>query len=343
MARRSSALFLIRDKLGDSLIAANVALAFARARPDWDVTLLIRDVYAPLVAGEAGVRVVAYRSGLQGRLLAWWWRVSGRRFDVLGVLRGFGPRTLALAQGIPACRVVVHDPRLAAVASEVTTNADAGEGHQGPALRVARAIAPDLAAPDRLDFPALAQRWRQAEKRYVVLFPVSDEPRRNLPGPAVERLLLWAERQHPGLEVKLLVRELADLDLLADCPPSLRAAATAFHDIPGLCDALAGAACFYGTDTGLLHLAAAMGMPGTAFFGPTQPARVLLPGQAAVTAVRAPVLGQLHCDVKACTLPVCLDRAVADVCGEPEPAAAVLRPDCPLVTGGREPPVQTSV
>jgi ADP-heptose:LPS heptosyltransferase len=337
MAGPRTILFLIRDKLGDSLIAANVALAFARAYPDATVSVLIRDAYAPVLAEETGIRVIPYRSGLQGWLLAWWWRVSGRRFDVLGVLRGFGERTLKLVRAIPARRVVVHDARLASVATEVAAlpaAADPAEDpHQGPALRVAQAIAPDFAAPGALHFPALAGRWHRTAKRYAVICPLSDERRRNLPAAAIDRLQTLLRQRYPQLEVLVLVRELADLEALAERPA---ATATPFHDITGLCALLAQSAVFFGTDTGILHLAAAMGIPVTAFFGPTQPHRVLLPGQPDVTALRPAELGQGHCDVKACTDPVCLMRAVAGLTGPAGLPPERLRPDCPL--NGPQPP-----
>jgi heptosyltransferase-1 len=43
--------------------------------------------------------------------------------------------------------------------------------------------------------------------------------------------------------------------------------------VPGLIDATRRAAAVVGTDSGPLHLAAALGKPGVAIYGPTDPAR----------------------------------------------------------------------
>lgn len=338
MVERPSVLFLIRDKLGDSLIAANVALLFARCHPEWVVSVMIRDAYAYPLAHEAELNLIPYRSGLGAQLTAWWWRLSKRRFDALGVMRGFGKRTLSLVRGIPARRVIVHDERLATVATEIvsveTFNAGS-DPHYGPAWRVARALDAKLAAPDRLCFPALARRWNAADKRLVAICPLSDEPRRNMPAAAIEALYEALRLRHPDREVVVLVRDTGDLKALSRFPT---VPVKEFRDIPGLLELFLQCSHYYGTDTGLLHMAAAMGMPCTVFFGPTQPHRVLLPGQLDVTVVRESVLGDRHCDIKSCVRPVCIEKAVATLTrkdtGEalPDPP-----PGCPLLGPGNGP------
>jgi ADP-heptose:LPS heptosyltransferase len=333
--RRPSVLFLIRDKLGDSLIAANVALLFARRHPEWEVSVMIRDAYAHPLAHEAELNVIPFRTGLGAQLTVWWWRLSGRRYDVLGVLRGFGKRTLSLVRGIPAQRVIVHDERLAAVATEVVSVADASadsDPHYGPAWRVARALDSNLPAPDRLEFPALARRWNEADKRLVAICPLSDEPRRNMSAAAIEALYDALRLRHSDREVVVLTRDAGDLKALARFPST---PIKEFRDIPGLIELFLQCSHYYGTDTGLLHMAAAMGMPCTVFFGPTQPHRVLLPGQPDVAVVRESILGDRHCDIKSCTRPVCIEKAVATLTGtDPDKAMAAPPPGCPLIEPG---------
>ena len=68
---------------------------------------------------------------------------------------------------------------------------------------------------------------------------------------------------------------------------------------------------WYGTDTGLYHLATAIGIPATVFFGPTQPHKIIMPEQTNVRAFRLTALGQLHCEDKSCRRPLCLHAAIA--------------------------------
>jgi ADP-heptose:LPS heptosyltransferase len=330
MARQRTILFLIRDKMGDSLIAANVALAFARAHPEWSVSMMIRDAYAYPLVGEPQLKIIPYRTGMGALLRAWWWRLSGRRFDVLGVMRGFGKRTVTLIKNIPADQIVAHDIRLAAVATEVVV-ADQGslatDPHYGPALRVAQALDPKLAEPHRLCFPELKRRWQAARKKYLVICPMSDERRRNIPAESINALHAHLQARHPDLEVLVLVRERQDVAIFVR-PPEV--SVTAFHDIPNLIELLLQTSQFFGTDTGLLHLATAMGIPCVVFFGPTQPRRVLLPNQPGVVALRVSVLGDRHCDIKTCTSPACIARAVAAFTEQENQTQRQGPPNCPL-------------
>lgn len=332
MVERPSILFLIRDKLGDSLIAANVALLFARRHPEWAVSVMIRDAYAYPLTHEAELNLIPFRSGLGAQLTVWWWRLSGRRFDALGVMRGFGKRTQSLIRGIPARRVIVHDERLSSVATEIVsveTSSAGNDPHYGPAWRVARALDGNLPAPDRLDFPALARQWNAADKRLVAICPLSDERRRNISAAAIEALCDALRLRHPDREVVVLVRDAGDFTALSRFP---NVPVREFRDMPGLIDLFLQCSHYYGTDTGLLHMAAAMGMPCTVFFGPTQPYRVLLPGQPDVTVIREPILGDRHCDIKSCVQPVCIENAVATLTGE-DTGKAMLNPPpgCPLL------------
>lgn len=330
MASRPTALFLIRDKLGDSLIAANVALLFARRHPEWQVSVMIRKDYACTLAHEHDVEVIAYGSGGGAMLRAWWWRLLGRRFAVVGVMRGFGKRTAALVRRLPALRRIAHDARLAEAVTEVVsadTVDQENDPHHGPAWRVARAIDPQLPPPDRLHFPGLAAAWQALPKRQVVICPLSDERRRNIPATALELLYRQVCQQHPEQQVMVLVRsrdDLAQLDRLPEVPIQT------FSSMSGLLGIFMQSSHFYGTDTGLLHLALAMGMPCDAFFGPTQMHRVLPSGQTGVRAWRDGSLGTAHCDIKACTHASCIARAVAQFAGQPAAPGESLRSDCPL-------------
>ena len=70
-------------------------------------------------------------------------------------------------------------------------------------------------------------------------------------------------------------------------------------------------AAWYGTDTGLYHLAVACGIPATVFFGPTQPHKIVMPAQPDTKVYRLAVLGDKHCDEKSCARPLCLHANIA--------------------------------
>jgi heptosyltransferase-1 len=89
----------------------------------------------------------------------------------------------------------------------------------------------------------------------------------------------WGSKQWPLESWSELALQL-EVPLVLNGPPSmarqLSEVAGAFvHvcDIPGLIDATRRATAVIGVDSGPLHIAAALGKPGVALFGPTDPAR----------------------------------------------------------------------
>jgi heptosyltransferase I len=93
----------------------------------------------------------------------------------------------------------------------------------------------------------------------------------------------WNAKQWPMdyyRALAALLRRECGVPLVLNGPPSAMAVlaqikATVAHSsgIPGLIDATRRAAAVVGVDSGPLHLAAALGKPGVAIFGPTDPAR----------------------------------------------------------------------
>jgi heptosyltransferase-1 len=103
----------------------------------------------------------------------------------------------------------------------------------------------------------------------------------------------WAAKQWP-LEYyselgRLLVNETGcKLVLNAPSPIDMRHTHAHVSGLPGLIDATRRAAAVVGVDSGPLHLAAALGKPGVAIFGPTDPARNG-PRGGAITVLRSPL------------------------------------------------------
>jgi ADP-heptose:LPS heptosyltransferase len=105
-----------------------------------------------------------------------------------------------------------------------------------------------------------------------------------------------------------------------------------FSTLAGLLAIVLELDAYYGTDTGVYHLASAMGIPATVMFGPTEPKKIVLPGQPHATWIRLKVLGDTHCEIKNCNRPLCLYQCVASFAGtdcrtplEATPAACPLR------------------
>ena len=93
----------------------------------------------------------------------------------------------------------------------------------------------------------------------------------------------WTAKQWPMESFRTLARRLRDelgLALVLNGPPEaapllgyVREAWVHVSGLPGLIDATRRAAAVVGIDSGPLHLAAALGRPGVAIYGPTDPAR----------------------------------------------------------------------
>ena len=92
----------------------------------------------------------------------------------------------------------------------------------------------------------------------------------------------WASKQWPLENYGLLARELQaeGMPLVVNIPPGFRAKLATMPELtihesglPGLIDGTRRATAILGVDSGPMHLAAALGKPGVAIFGPTDPAR----------------------------------------------------------------------
>jgi len=101
----------------------------------------------------------------------------------------------------------------------------------------------------------------------------------------------WPLEHYQGLAARL---RQAGIPLVLNVPPDARDALAAVPDalphlsaIAGLIDATRRAAAVVGVDSGPLHLAAALGKPGVAIYGPTDPAQTG-PWGGSFTVLRSP-------------------------------------------------------
>ena len=301
-------LFVIRGKLGDSVVSFATVRAWADAYPEDDVTLLVRANYAPLFAREAGVRVIGFSSRLAMFAKLAWMRVAEPPYDALMVLLGYGAPVERLGRMVRATRKVYVDGRLAKVFPE-WPQLPRDHYQPEPAWRVAAVVAPDLPMPRQSRLASLAALRRPAVA--VGIAPLSDETRRSMKPGVVRQLVRTLGTRHPGCGVHVLVNR-SDRDaqplLATGLPPGGE-----FREFPALAALVAELATLehlYTTDTGIYHLAVAMGVPSTVFYGPTQPWKNGMPDQPALVRVRLAALGGEHCDEKRCTVATCLNHAV---------------------------------
>ncbi len=322
-------LFVIRGKLGDTLVAFATVRRYADAFPGDEVTLLTRAGYAALLAREERVRVLGFSSRLSMLVLLLRLRFEPA-FDVLLVLWGFGAPVKLIGRMVRARRKVYLDGRYSRLYPEYTDLAP-HRLQSEPMWRVAKIFEPALPRPDRLEVPSLAAR-RSPDPAAIGVAPLADEPRRIMSPQTLASLLRLIAGRHPGASVRVFVNP-SDRGAAGLIAAGLPAGAE-FCFFPSLKDLVRGfadLAHMYCTDTGLYHLAAAMGVPATVFYGPTQPWRNMMPGQTTSRGVRLTVLGGEHCEEKACEAPVCIEAAIRNVGGESSPASLSGTPEhCPL-------------
>jgi len=322
-------LFVIRGKLGDTLVAYATVRAWADSHPDDDVSLLVRANYVSLFAAEAGVRVIGFSSRLQMLARLLWMRIAEPAWDALLVLWGFGKPVQLIGRMVSARRKVYLDGRFPAEFPEYA-RVPAEALQSEPMWRVAQVFEPAFVPPDRLHVPSLALR-RRADAQAIGIAPLADEARRIISPESLSVLLAALARMHPGRPLRVFLnradrgaKELIEAGLPAGASfvffPTLDALVSAFEDLAHL----------YCTDTGLYHLAAAMQLPSTVFYGPTRPHTNMFPAQPHAVGLRLEGLGSAHCEVKDCASPLCLDAAVATVAEVPAPTDVPTPPACPL-------------
>lgn len=314
MSRRI--LFVIRTKLGDSLAAYQAARNYADAYPDDTVHLLIRRDYAQLLAGERGLRIIPFanRASMLARLL--WLRCTQPAYAILAILRGFGDAMRQISPLVRARLKVYPDGRFPnhypAYPQPYVNDCLVQVSWQ--AIRV---FAPDFAKPLALAIPSLTrQRALTLRPGIVGVVALANELRRNFDAESLADLLLAVRARHPHARIRLILnpgdRGAADI-LGSPLPPDLEVAQ--FASLQEVALLIAELDAWYGTDTGLYHLAVAMGVPSTLLFGPTQPQTVIMAEQANVNWQRISALGDAHCDVTDCRRPVCLYQTAANFAG----------------------------
>lgn len=261
---RPRALFVNSDRIGDCVMASGVIDEIARRLPDAAITVACGPPAAPLFRAAPGVVEVIplKKKKAGGHWLDLWRRAIRERWDLVVDIRGSGlayglrarerrvynrswetglPKVLTTTRMMGADQPL--DPHIH-LDERARADADAILGpREGPVL----ALAPISTAADR-SWPA--DRWAELVRRLC-----AD------PGFADWRFLVLGG---PGESDR------------AACAPALEAAGARGIDGVGRGDILASAAAiarsdlFVGNDSGLMHVAAAVGAPTLGLFGPSE-------------------------------------------------------------------------
>lgn len=302
-------LLLVRGKLGDTLAAWASIRGYSDRHPDERIWVAVRKNYAFLFAEEPGVRLIPFASSLElfARLLRL--RLGGK-LDKLAVIWGFGKQIPRIARLSGAALKAYLDDRFRPAFNAIAP-ALPNDYISDASWRVSRLLDPELPRPLALTIPSLATRRRAATPSAICIVPVADEARRTMSRQTLDELFATARQHFPGAPLQLLgnPQDKALQPLIATGLPA-DVELKPFPELVQLVDALCHCRHLLTTDTGVYHLAAAMGVPATVFFGPTQPGKTVMPEQPRITRMRVERLGNAHCEVKECQQPFCLEQAV---------------------------------
>jgi ADP-heptose:LPS heptosyltransferase len=257
-------LFVTATRIGDAVLSTGLLDHLLRRHPGAAVTVAAGAPAAPLFEAVPGLaRLIPIVKG-QSRLGHWldlYRRVAGTRWDLAVDLRGsalayllWARQRRVIGKGDPA----LHRVEQLATLFDLPTP-PAPRLWTSPAHEAAAAALVPLGGPVLAVGPAANWRgktWRA--ERFAELAQRLTAPGGPLPNARVA--VLAAAHERPQAE-----------PLLAAVPPARRLDLVGRADLLTAAAVLRRAALFVGNDTGIMHVAAAMGTPTLGLFGPSRP------------------------------------------------------------------------
>jgi ADP-heptose:LPS heptosyltransferase len=254
-------LFVTATRIGDAVLATGLLRHLVERFPGARFTIAAGPVAAPLFAGVPGLEQVIAMPKRQFALhwLDLWRQVAGRRWDIVIDLRGSalpwllraGERRVA-GKGPADLHRVVHLQRSFALAAPPGPCLWTLPEHDAAAERLIPPGAPVLGLAPTANWPG--KIW--PAERFVALMR-----RLTAPGAAFEgaRIAVFAAPHERKLAQPVL-----------DAVPAGRLIdVTAEPDLLTIAATLRRVGLFVANDTGLMHMAAAMGAPTLGLFGPS--------------------------------------------------------------------------
>jgi ADP-heptose:LPS heptosyltransferase len=261
-------LFITSNRIGDCVISSGVIREIGREMPGARITVACGRPPAPFFRSAPGVErvIILDKTRWAGHWLALWRQVVGTHWDLVIDIRGS-----ALAWLIPAGRRVVYSRAWETGVRKVEM--------VSRLMGADTLLDPEIFLDDRARSEAAAVIDPQLKDGagpgpILALAPIAHQPGKSWPadrwGRLVERLM--AEPRFAGWRF-MPVGGPGDRP---PATPALQAAGARGVDFVGKGDILASAAAidraalFVGNDSGLMHVAAALGRPTLGLFGPTE-------------------------------------------------------------------------
>jgi heptosyltransferase-1 len=249
--------------MGDVLHTLPAVAALKQNHPHADLTWLIEPRWMPLLEGNPYVdRVVPLRRRSVRGLFESWRELRAGAYAFGIDFQGLLKSALAAKAAAPARIVGFHESQLRERAAGLfySQKVTSSSAH----------------VVDRnIDLALSCGCGAESAER---LFPLpAGHPEGELPAGdflLASPLAGWGSKQWPLEHYQILAARLKQelgIPLVLNGPPGSGLPHTS--DLPGLIHATRRAVAVVGVDSGPLHLAAALGKPGVAIFGPTDPAR----------------------------------------------------------------------
>lgn len=256
--------------MGDIIHALPGAASLRQSFPGAHITWVVEPKWGPLLEGNGLVnRVVRFHRGQPGTWTRTRRELRERHYDLAVDFQGLLKSALVAHFAAPE-RIVGFAPgvvRERAASWFYSTRVRAGTAHvvdQGLELSQTAAGRKNTGAGLTFALPAGAPEGTLPDGPFALASPLAGWTSKQWPLDYYEQLAgMLRTRLHMPL-------------VFNGAPGTLPEVAWALrHEsgIPGLIDATRRAAFVVGVDSGPLHLAAALGKPGVAIFGPTDPAR----------------------------------------------------------------------
>lgn len=278
-------LLVLTTGLGDAVLSTPVFPALRKALPDADIRLLCRAAWAPLFAADPDLNGVIRYPGKYRRFFSLVAELRRFRPDIAVILHGNDPDILPLAF-LAGSRFIVRIPTEGTRYGFLLSNRHRPEDRATVAgwhyidnrLRILDTIGvapvepyPRIhLSPAVRDSVAAQMRARLGGRTYWVMHACAADLYKTWPFEKTRALLEYSRSAHPAVAV-LLTGSRADrgaLQRLAASLEDVHVVAGEF-DIAETAACLSGATCVVAPDTGVLHLAAALGVPVVGLYAPT--------------------------------------------------------------------------
>lgn len=253
-------LFITATRVGDAVLTTGLLEHLRHAYPGIAVTVVCGGPAAPLFRALPGLEnLIALKKRRFGlHYLSLWRQLVGRRWDVVADLRRT-PLPYLLLKGrqyrapkLPGRHRLMEVAAAMDLPQPPPPTVWLSEQDRAVAGRLIRPGGPVLAVAPAANW--LGKQWRA--ERFAALVGRLTAPSGILPGARVAVLAAAAERAQAAPVLDAIPAE-RRLDLVGAA------------ELPVLAAALQKCALFVGNDSGLMHLAAAAGVPTLGLFGPS--------------------------------------------------------------------------